>query len=529
MIDRRTSGILLHPSSLPGPAEHGDFGPAARRFVDWLVDAGQHLWQVLPLSPPGGGESPYTALSVRAGNPLLVSPEELVTQGLLDAEVTMSAMAQRSPLAIVDSSGVPSHAPAAGPRRLDFDRARHVRMALLRQAAAAFNEPADSLGRDRFADLRREFDDWLERHDSWANDYSLFMALASSGLGTHWIDWPADLREREPAALTRARFAHATECDFWLFVQWQFDRQWTSLHDYARARDVSIVGDMPIYCSLDSVDVWQHPELFQLDDRLMPRRVAGVPPDYFSATGQLWGNPLYAWEVHARNDFAWWRARMARALEHADIVRIDHFRGLAAYWSVAAEATDARDGFWVPGPGASLFDAVARDHINAMPIIAEDLGVITADVTALRDAVGLPGMAVLQFAFGDDADNLYLPHRLRPATVLYTGTHDNDTSIGWFADIDAEQRERVQVYLKCSGQDISWDLIHAASASVARLAIYPMQDVLCLASEARMNVPGVAGGQWNWRFEWHQLQDWQTRRLRDISTAHGRHPPRMGQ
>ncbi|MEZ5658075.1 MAG: 4-alpha-glucanotransferase [Burkholderiaceae bacterium] len=503
MTGTRTSGILLHPSSLPGALPHGDFGPTAYRFVDWLVEAGQHLWQVLPLTPPGSGNSPYMSASAFAGNPAFVSPERLVEQGLLNPQVAAAALAAVMPVT-----------------RVDFDADARIRGRLLRQAASCLFEGG---GTDRA--LTDDFSHWCEQNRSWADDYALFAAIAASGLGPAWRNWPAALRHRDPRALSEARVRHADEIRFQLFVQWQFDLQWRAIKRYANDRSVSIVGDIPIYCAFDSADVWQCPELFQLDDEFAPRAVAGVPPDYFSATGQLWGNPLYDWDRHRSDDFAWWRARLRRTLEHADIVRIDHFRGLAGYWAVPAEAATAIDGRWQAGPGIALFDALRQD-LGTVPVIAEDLGTITPDVIALRDAVGLPGMAVLQFAFGDDADNLYLPHNLRPNTVLYSGTHDNDTSRGWFASAPAEERSRVQIYLKTDGREIEWDLIHAASSSVARLAIYPMQDVLGLGNESRMNLPGVAQAQWSWRMHWDQLQAWHTRRLAEISAAHGRHPPR---
>ncbi len=525
MIDQRTSGVLLHPSSLPGPGAHGDLGPAARRFIDWLAEAGQHLWQILPLGPPGGGDSPYTALSVFAGNPLLVSPDELVAIGLLDpAELARAWQVAGESAASIDPAGL-----ADGVARADFQAARACRMPLLRLAAARFHgglADRNGSGGGPVAALQASYRNWCARHAEWADDYALFMALADSGLGFDWRRWPQSLRQRDAGALADARAVHREAVRFWLFVQWQFDRQWSALHDYARKRGIGIIGDMPIYCSLDSVDVWQHPELFQLDAEQQPSRVAGVPPDYFSATGQLWGNPLYDWPAHAREQFAWWRARLARTLDHADMVRIDHFRGLAAYWSVDARARDAIDGRWEPGPGADFFAALSRVRQGPLPIIAEDLGIITADVIALRDGARLPGMAVLQFAFGGDADNPYLPHRLSRSCVLYTGTHDNDTSLHWFAHIDEAQRDRVRIYLKSAGHEIHWDLIHLASQSVARLAIYPMQDILGLGGGSRMNLPGEGQGQWSWRFDWAQLQDWQARRLREVSIAHGRHPPR---
>lgn len=500
----RSSGILLHPSSLPGPFGHGDLGPQAYRFVDWLAQAGQHLWQMLPLSPPGSGDSPYMSVSVFAGNPLLVSPEQLHQQGLLTKDELVGAQAACS-----DSGAA-----------IDFAHVKPVRLKLLRLAANRFF----TLGESDDASLVA-YQDWCALNQAWADDYALFAALADSGLGEHWRQWPEPLRHRENEAMADARQLHAQEMGFWSFVQWQFDLQWDALHAYAKAAGVSIIGDCPIYCSPDSVDVWQNTQLFQLDSQLQALAVAGVPPDYFSETGQLWGNPLYDWPAHEAENFAWWSARMQRALSQADIVRIDHFRGLQDYWAVPAHAETAVDGQWQPGPGNKFFIALQR-ALGGLPIIAEDLGTITPEVTALRDAFELPGMSVLQFAFGDSADNLYLPHNQSPNRVVYTGTHDNDTSVGWFEKVSAEERGRVQVYLKSDGREIHWDLIHAASTSVARMAIYPLQDVLGLGSAARLNEPGQAYGQWSWRFDWSQLQAWQSQRLLEISSAHGRHPPR---
>ena len=494
MEHARSSGVLLHPTSLPPVSGdgfdggNGDFGDAAYRFVDWLQAAGQSLWQVLPLNPAGPGNSPYTSVSALAGCPRLIAPEALLRAGWLT----------RADLAAASVSN-----PAA-------------RLTLLRRAAQRFFDSKSG---------GSGFDAWCERESSWLEDYALFMALRAHHHGAAWDQWPTPLARRESAALAAARDSLRDELRFWRFVQWNFDSQWSALHDYAYTRGVRMVGDMPIYVARDSADVWANPQAFELDADLRPAAVAGVPPDYFSASGQLWGNPLYRWEQHAADGYAWWAARLRRALAQADLVRIDHFRGFAAYWAVPPDAPDAIAGEWRAGPGRALFDALERafnvGH-GALPLIAEDLGSITPDVTALRDTAGLPGMCVLQFAFGDGADNLYLPHNLVEACALYTGTHDNDTSLGWFSSAPAQQRAFAQIYLKTDGAQIGWDLIHAASASVARHAIWPMQDVLCLGTEARMNQPGQAHGQWGWRFTWEQVRPWHAARLRQISAAHGR-------
>jgi 4-alpha-glucanotransferase len=517
----RASGILLHPTSLPAPldadgqardAGSGDFGAAARRFIDWLASAGQSLWQVLPFNPVGPGFSPYTSSAAHAGNPLLIAPDELAALGLLDEAMLANEYARLQ----------------CAPDRIEVESCQRLRLRLLHLAAGAFFAEAA-----RFASLHEEFRAWCAAERAWLDDYSLFMALRGR-YGEHcpWTQWPAALAAREPAALRAARAGLAAECDFWGFVQWSFARQWQALRDYGAARGIRIVGDLPIYVSFDSVEVWAAPDLFDLDRAGLPRVVAGVPPDYFSAEGQRWGNPLYRWRRHAEQGYAWWQARMRAALRHADIVRIDHFRALESYWEVDAAARTAIEGRWQPGPGLEFFTALESGlglARGALPVIAEDLGTITPAVHALRHAAGLPGMRVLQFGFAADARDLNLPHNLPEDCAVYTGTHDNDTSLGWFAGAGGHERDFARTYLKTDAHEIGWDLIHAASMSSARYAIYPLQDVLGLGSEARMNTPGVADGQWRWRFEWRQLQDWQARRLRQISAVHGRNGLDIGQ
>jgi len=517
----RASGILLHPTSLPAPMDEagvrrdagsGDFGQAARQFIDWLASAGQSLWQVLPFNPVGPGYSPYTSPSAHAGNPLLISPDELAALDLLDAEMLACEYSRL----------------AASPAAIDFDATSRLRFRLLHLAAGAFFSQAH-----RFTALHDEFRAWCREQHAWLADYALFMALRDRhGEARTWTAWPSEIASREAAALRAARSSLSAECDFWSFVQWSFARQWQALRDYAHERGIRVVGDMPIYVAWDSVDVWAAPGLFELDDLGKPRVVAGVPPDYFSADGQLWGNPLYRWERHAEDGFAWWQARLRSALRLADIVRIDHFRALESYWEVNAEADTAVDGRWQPGPGRSFFEALETGlgvTRGGLPLIAEDLGTITPAVHALRSAARLPGMRVLQFGFAADAHDLNLPHNLPEDTAVYTGTHDNDTTLGWFAQASGHERDFVRTYLKTDGHEMGWDLIHAASMSSARYAFYPMQDVLGLGSEARMNMPGVAAHQWRWRFDWSQLQDWQARRLYQISAVHGRNGLNVGE
>ena len=508
---KRASGILLHPTSLPGELGCGDFGDAAFHFVDWLASAGQRLWQVLPLTPPGPGWSPYMSASTHAGNPVLISTVALEREGLLEHGESLQAWQASGPGQDGDD-----------PARIDVARVVAVRDALLRKAAARFFSAHPG-----YAEARQAFADWCVAQAGWLDDHALFQALDSVYARPTWQGWPHDIAHREPEALARAAVEYRDECRHHRFVQWVFDRQWRALRRHAADRQIRIVGDLPIYCALHSADVWANPELFELDERLMPAAVAGVPPDYFTLTGQLWGNPLYAWRVHADQGYRWWVDRMRSALRHADIVRIDHFRAFAAYWAVPAQALTAIDGRWREGPGRAPFDAI-RAALGVLPIIAEDLGTITPDVIALRDALALPGMAVLQFAFGDTPANPYLPHNFSPACVVYTGTHDNDTTRGWFANASDAERDAARHYLECDGSEIHWDLIRAASSSVADFAIYPLQDVLGLGSESRTNVPGQAGAQWRWRFDWSQVQAWQAPRLARLSAAHGRLLPLHG-
>jgi 4-alpha-glucanotransferase len=489
----RASGILLHPTSLPGPHGCGDFGLGAYRFVDWLAGAGQSLWQILPLTMIGPGNSPYMSVSAFAGNPLLIDLDDLGARDLLD----------RAELARASFS----------PDRVDYGVSTEFRMRMLRDAAKKFFAAT--------SDEHLEFYEFCVKQRDWLDDFTLFMAHSQKHPGLQWHGWQAGIARRNPGALETCAAEHLEEVQFWKFVQWNFYRQWLKLRTHANERGVKIIGDLPIFIAHDSVDVWARPDLFFLDDRLSPTVVAGVPPDYFSDTGQLWGNPLYRWDAHESDGFSWWIRRLKAMNELVDIIRIDHFRGLAGYWEIPAGQATAVNGRWVPGPGAKFFQA-AEAALGDLPILAEDLGLITPDVIELRDQFRLPGMRILQFAFADDTDNPYLPHNYERNTAVYTGTHDNDTTRAWFAAIGDRERAFVQKYLKSDGREIQWDFIHAASESVADLAIYPMQDVLGLGSEARMNQPGEAAGSWQWRFQWQQVEPWHATRLREISAIHGR-------
>jgi 4-alpha-glucanotransferase len=503
---QRRSGILLHPTSLPGPGGAGDLGAAAHRFVRWLSLAGQRRWQVLPLGPTGFGDSPYQALSSRAGNPLLVSVEALAREGWLDP---------------ADLAGAPQGAPG----QADLAGALAWRRSRLARAAQRFTASAA-------AGPRAELDDFRAREADWLADWALFAALKEEQGGRPWTAWPAPLARRAPAALAEARARHAAAIAAEEFTQWCFFRQWEALRDHCRALGITLVGDLPIYVAHDSVEVWARRELFRLDPAGHPDVVAGVPPDYFSASGQRWGNPLYDWEAVARDGWRFWIDRVRGTLALVDVIRLDHFRGLEAYWEIPAAAPTARDGRWVPGPGTDLLHALER-AIGALPFIAENLGVITPEVEALRHRFRLPGMAILQFAFGRDPQApSFRPHAYARDTVAYTGTHDNDTVMGWWeggaegstrtaAEVE-EEKAFARAYLATDGTAMSWVMIRALLASVADDVVFPMQDVLGLGSAARMNRPSTLGGNWRWRMGEDGLADAAADRLAGLAALYDR-------
>lgn len=495
MTRDRVSGILVHPTSFPGPHGIGDLGPAAFRFVDWLAHAGQQRWQLMPLGPTGLGDSPYASPSAFAGNPLLVSLEWLGGELLLRPE---------------DFGEIPEFPDWEA----DFGRVFHFKLPLLRRAFARFNET-------RTDAMEAELTAFRVREAFWLEDFAIFEAAKVVNDGAAWWQWDDDLRAREDGALKRARAEWADEIAFQEFVQFQFRRQWATLKAYANERGIRIIGDIPIFVALDSSDVWANQSVFRLTADGQPEVIAGVPPDYFSPTGQLWGNPHYDWDELARTDFAWWVERVRAILTQVDIVRVDHFRGFAAAWAVPYGSEDAKPGRWQKAPGEALFNAI-RAALGDVPFIAEDLGIITEDVEALRQTLDIPGMRVLQFAFGDGPDNIYLPHNYEPETVAYSATHDNQTSVGWFHGLGDAERAEVQRYLGRDGSDIAWDLIRAAVASVAETAIFPLQDVMRLGDEARMNTPGRLGGNWGWRYQPHQLHDGLADGLRDLVTLYSR-------
>ena len=494
-LPNRSSGILLHITSLPGPHGMGDLGPDAHRFVDWLKAAGQTVWQLLPINPVGPGDSPYMSVSAFAGSPWMVALEPLVAKGWL-AEPAL---------------------PEGGfdPRRSDFGRSGAWRLARLREGAAGFTARATAADQLAFAG-------WCQGQAHWLDDYALFMALREAHAGQPWWTWPAPLRQRDPAELLAACQQHQTEIRFWRFVQWCFDTQFTALKSHANASGVALVGDLPIFIAHDSVDCWTRPDLYWLDEAGQPTVIAGVPPDDLGPDGQRWGNPLYRWDRMAAENYAWWTARVQRAMAHADVFRIDHFLGFSAYWEIPATSPTAKLGRWVPGPGPALFNAISR-ALGPLPIIAEDLGLITPAVRELRDGCGFPGMKILQFAFGGDGSHEFLPHNYVPHVVVYTGTHDNDTARGWWDNAPAHERAFCAAYLHCEEADVHLAMIRAASNSVAQMAVFPLQDVLGLGSAHRMNLPGtLGGGNWAWRFDWGDLPDDLAAGLARISQVSGR-------
>jgi len=495
--DYRASGLLLHVTSLPSPYGIGDVGPAAFAWIDRLHQAGQSWWQALPLGPTGYGDSPYQPLSSFAGNGLLISPHCLIEEGLLRA---------------VDCEGLSFSATA-----VDYETVIPFKHRLLDGLWNRFNSGA-------CPDLRGAFEQFRKDQEHWLEDYALFRALKARYNGVYYLEWPPELVQRAPAALAQARRELATPIEEICFAQFIVFRQWARLKSYAYAKGVRLIGDLPFFVSPDSSDVWVNPELFLLDEQRRPRFVAGVPPDYFSAQGQLWGNPVYDWDAHRRTGYRWCIDRIRAVLGRVDVIRLDHFRGFSAAWHIPADAPTAQSGQWVLGPGAEFFRAVESD-LGGLPFIAEDLGLITPDVGALRDWFHVPGTRVLQFAFDGSPDNPYLPGKYVANTVVYTGTHDNPTTRGWFEVLPEYQRQNLWNYLKRPAGDSSEAapaLVHLAWSSAAALAIAPLQDLLNLGEEGRMNVPGRAQGNWRWRCTEEMLSASVFQGLRDLTTTSGR-------
>ncbi|MBP3873784.1 MAG: 4-alpha-glucanotransferase [Lachnospiraceae bacterium] len=506
-LKRRMSGVLVHPTSFPSPHGIGDMGQGARDFIDFLHDTGQHLWQVLPLGPTGFGDSPYQSLSAFAGQIYIISPEELKKEGLLTSQ---------------DMEDEPSW----DPRKIDYGSVIEYKVRLLKKAFAHFVEieahtPAE---RNLEPTLSERFRDFCAAQAGWLDDYALFCALKDHFEGRCWLDWDPELREGRSAAKKAYADKLKQEIRYYKFTQFLFQEQWMALRLYAADRDVAIIGDIPIFMAIDNCDVWAEKKLFKLDPKGYPLEVAGVPPDYFSATGQLWGNPLYEWDWHEKTGFDWWIRRIARQLELVDYVRIDHFRGFVSYWAVPADAQTAIEGTWKEGPGEKLFLALQKHFGEKMPIIAEDLGVITEDVDALRTKFNFPGMKVLQFGFENMNDDKYLPHFYDTSNcVCYTGTHDNDTTSGWYQNQSEEVRNRIRIMGNCDGGGVSLDFIRFALGSVAKFAIFPIQDLLQMGSESRMNTPGVAQANWAFRYEQSDIDEpWRRDWLRRYTRIYDR-------
>ncbi len=508
MFFKRSSGILLHLTSLPSRFGIGDLGPTARGFVDFLASAGQSAWQFLPVCPtnPVFGNSPYMSMAAFAGNPLLISPDLLLSDNLLDAGDLPAAQGFSEYL-------------------VNFEAVIRHKTALLAGAHQRFLKSASTA-------LREEFSGFCAEEDFWLADYALFMALREVMDETAWHDWPRPLATRQPEALAAARGQHERRIGYYRFEQFCFFRQWRGLRDHARKKGIQLIGDIPIYVGLDSADVWANQELFELDtETLLPTVVAGVPPDYFSETGQRWGNPLYRWQdekgLANQKLFGWWRDRFRHIFALMDVVRVDHFRGFEAYWEVKAEEETAMNGRWRPGPGRALFDFLKKS-MGELPVIAEDLGLITPEVEELRDALGLPGMKILQFAFDSDPTNPYLPHNFTtPNCVVFTGTHDNDTTLGWFLGdkVTDSTRNRLRRYANSrSDADIPRDMVRLALASSAALAILPLQDVLGFGGDCRMNKPSTSEGNWRWRVAPRFLTGDLQLRLRDECAFYNRLP-----
>lgn len=492
----RSSGILLHPTSFPSLDGIGDLGPQAYYWIDFLKSSGCSVWQILPLGPTGYGDSPYQAFSAFAGNPYLISSTIMLDEGLL------------SPDDLSDRPKFPEH-------KIDYGAAIQWKLTILNRAYKNYkNEPSE---------LEEEFDNFRRHNAGWLPDFSLFMSIKETENGRSWIEWPEPLRKRDPKSLHEFSIKYRTLIEQHAFRQFLFFRQWLNLKKYANSNGITIVGDIPIFASMDSADVWSNPELFYLDEEGHPTVVSGVPPDYFSPTGQLWGNPLYKWSEHEKTGFEWWIKRVKSTLVMADLIRLDHFRGFCGYWEVPAGEPTAIRGRWVQGPG-ELFLNKLRESLGNLPLIAEDLGEITQDVVDLRDSFDLPGMRIFQFGFSDDARNLFLPHNYITNCIAYTGTHDNDTAIGWYQTTSENEQDFARRYLSTDGSDISWKMVSCLWSSVAVYAIAPLQDLLSLGTDARMNFPGHAEGNWSYRFKSTDLTPDLAFRILDLNRIYNRIP-----
>jgi len=496
-VDHRKSGVLLHPTSFPGPYGIGDLGDNAFKFIDFLVESKQVLWQVLPIGPTGYGDSPYQAFSSFAGQSLIISPDRLVTLGLLT----------KDDLDLRDWD----------PQYIDYGPVIKYKINLFKKAFKNFDTTADK-------SLLAAYKSFCIIQKEWLNNYALFMATKDFHGGVMWTQWDSEIAFPTDTILKKWTKKLAKQVKYYKFLQFIFFKQWFALKDYANEKGISIIGDIPIFVAFDSSDVWANKELFFLDKKGYPTSVAGVPPDYFSETGQLWGNPLYDWDAHKASGYTWWMKRISSNLKIVDILRIDHFRGFEAYWSVKYGAETAIKGEWCNGPGQDLFIALEAGLGKDLPIIAEDLGVITQEVEDLRDNFHFPGMKILQFAFESIEENNFLPHNYTPHSICYSGTHDNDTTLGWYKKATKESQDKVRRYMNTDGMDITWDFIRTCFGSVSTMAVIPLQDVLSFDSWARMNTPGVAAGNWQWRYLDHMLSDHVVARLAYVTELYGRGP-----
>jgi len=499
MLDKRITGILLHPTSFPAHGGIGDLGPAAYEFINFLASSSQGLWQILPLNPVGIGNSPYSSTSAFAGNVLLISLERLADRGMISHERVHSIDAPEG--------------------SVNYPRVMQKKLPLLHEAASWFLKNASG-------EHRARFDQFVAANSWWLEDYVLFEALRIRHEQRSWNTWPHELAHREAKAMAAIREELRDELDRSRFLQFAFFEQWRALHAYSRSKGVRIIGDVAIFVSYDSADVWTHPDIFRLDaNTLEPECVAGVPPDAFSNTGQRWGNPLYRWDALKQQGYDWWVKRMSWALTCCDIIRLDHFRGFQQFWEIPNSEPTAVHGRWVDGPGEDLF-RVLRERLGDLPFIAEDLGVITAEVNALRERWQMPGMRILQFAFGDPGAHIYLPHRYEPNTVVYTGTHDNDTTLGWWKNCSENERKFAGALLGDASDGMNWSMVRLAQSSTANLCVVPLQDVLSLGSEARMNVPSFGDGNWTWRYRPGALQQDLAYKLATLAEVTDRQPSR---
>ena len=492
----RKAGVLAHPTSFPSPFGIGDLGDSAYRFIDFLEASGQTLWQVLPVGPTGYGDSPYQSFSSFAGQPLIISPQKLYEMGLLE-------------------EGDIKDVPDWDPKAIDYGPVIIYKNGLLKKAFETFEKTKEET-------LTKAYRSFCTKERKWLGDYALFMAAKDHHGGVVWTEWDKEIAFPTEATKKKWNKKLAKQIKYYKFIQFLFYRQWFDLKAYANDKNIQVIGDTPIFVAFDSTDVWANKELFYLDSKGYPTIVAGVPPDYFSATGQLWGNPLYKWEVHQADGFKWWINKVEGALKIVDILRIDHFRGFEAYWAVEYGAPNAIEGEWCKAPGMALFKAIQEDLGHDIPIIAEDLGVITPEVEELRDTYGLPGMKILQFGFETVEENGFLPHHFVPNSVCYTGTHDNDTTLSWYGTITEESRDKIRRYLNTDGNSIVWDMIRACYGSVSRMAIVPLQDLMYLGNESRMNTPGVAAGNWQWRYTEDMLSQDIQEHLLYVTTLYGR-------